>query len=59
MKKRFWRYLFTFTLGGAWVFITMAAGLAAITSMSSRPLGIWLAIGMLLWVVGFAIEEIC
>ena len=58
MKKRFWRYLFTFTLGGAWVFITMAAGLAAITSMSSRPLGIWLAIGMLLWVVGFAIEVI-
>ena len=58
MKKRFWRYLFTFTLGGAWVFITMAAGLAAITSMSSRPLGIWLAIGMLLWVVGFVIEVI-
>ena len=58
MKKRFWRYLFTFTLGGAWVFITMAAGLAAITSMSPRPLGIWLAIGMLLWVVGFAIEVI-
>ena len=58
MKKRFWRYLITFTLGGAWVFITMAAGLAAITSMSPRPLGIWLAIGMLLWVVGFAIEVI-
>ncbi|MEE3289451.1 MAG: DUF1295 domain-containing protein [Pseudomonadota bacterium] len=58
MKKRFWRYLFTFTLAGAWVFITMAAGLAAITSMSQRPLGIWLAIGMLLWVVGFVIEVI-
>ncbi|GIT21420.1 MAG: hypothetical protein CM1200mP40_11020 [Gammaproteobacteria bacterium] len=39
MKKRFWRYLFTFTLGGAWVFITMAAGLAAITSMSSPAIG--------------------
>ena len=58
MKKRFWRYLLTFTLGGAWVFITMAAGLAAITSMSQRPLGIWLAIGMLLWLVGFTIEVI-
>ena len=58
MKKRFWRYLLTFTLGGAWVFITMAAGLAAITSMSQRPLGIWLAIGILLWLVGFTIEVI-
>ena len=58
MKTRFWRYLLTWTLGGAWVFITTAAGLAAITSMTQRPLGIWLFLGILLWITGFAIEVI-
>ena len=56
LKKRFWRYLFTWTLGGAWVFITMAAALASITSMTQRPLDIWVGIGLLLWLVGFSIE---
>lgn len=58
IKTRFWRFLFTWTLGGAWVFITMAAGLAAITSMSQRPLGIWLFLGIALWIIGFAFEVI-
>ena len=58
LKKRFWRYLFTWTLGGAWGFITMAAALASITSMTQRPLGIWVSIGLLLWIVGFSIEVI-
>ena len=58
LKKRFWRYLFTWTLGGAWVFITMAAALASITSMTQRPLGIWVGFGLLLWIVGFSIEVI-
>ena len=58
LKTRFWRYLFTWTLGGAWVFITMAAALASITSMTQRPLGIWVGIGLLFWIVGFSIEVI-
>ena len=58
MKTRFWRYLLTWTLGGAWVFITTAAGLAAITSMTQRPLGIWIILGILLWTTGFSIEVI-
>jgi len=58
MKTRFWRYLLTWTLGGAWVFITTAAGLAAITSMTQRPLGIWIILGILLWTIGFSIEVI-
>lgn len=58
MKTRFWRYLFTWTLGGAWVFITMAAGLAAITSMSQRPLGVFLFLGIVLWLIGFVVEVI-
>ncbi|NKB32418.1 MAG: DUF1295 domain-containing protein [Pseudomonadales bacterium] len=58
IKKKFWRYLFTWTLGGAWVFITMAAGLAAVTSMTQRPLGIWVDLGFLLWTAGFVIEVV-
>ena len=45
-------------MGGAWVFITMAAGLAAITSMTQRPLGIFAIAGVFLWLVGFSIEVV-
>lgn len=56
IKKRFWRYLFTWTLGGAWVFITMAAGLAAITSSRNLPLGALFYAGAALWILGFLFE---
>ena len=36
----------------------MAAALASITSMTQRPLGIWVGVGLLLWIVGFSIEVI-
>ena len=58
MKTRFWWYLFTWTLGGLWVFITMAAGLAAITSNTTVALGWPALIGTLLWITGFSIEII-
>jgi len=58
IKTRFWHLLFTWTLGGCWVFITMAAGLAAITSMTQRPLGMFVILGVLLWMIGFGIEVI-
>ncbi|MFK7865662.1 MAG: DUF1295 domain-containing protein [Pseudohongiellaceae bacterium] len=56
IKTRFFRFMFTWTLGGAWVFITMAAGLAAITSTNQQPLGVLFFIGTALWIVGFGIE---
>lgn len=60
MKTKFWWFLFTWTLGGLWVFVTMCAGLAAITSgnsieLFSHPLDF---IGLLLWVMGFTIEVV-
>ena len=57
-KTRFWGFLYIWTLGGVWVFITMAAGLAAITSMTQRPLGIFAVAGLLLWLSGFMIEVV-
>lgn len=56
MKTRFTWFLMTWTLGGLWVLMTMAAGLAAITSDTSSPLGIMAFLGMALWVFGLTIE---
>jgi steroid 5-alpha reductase family enzyme len=58
LKPHFFRFLFTWTLGGAWVFITMIAGLAASTSATQQPLGIAGVVGLILWIVGFSIEVI-
>ncbi len=58
IKPLFFRFLFTWTLGGTWVFITMAAGLAAMTSQSRAPIDAFFTIGALLWIVGFTIEVV-
>lgn len=58
IKTKFFRYMFTWTLGGAWVFITMAAGLAAITSANQLALDSFFYIGVVIWVLGFAFEVI-
>jgi steroid 5-alpha reductase family enzyme len=44
------------TLQGLWVFLTLAAALAAITSERSLPLGIVAWVGLAIWIAGFAIE---
>ena len=58
MKTQFVWYLMTWTIGGCWVFITMAAGLAAITSNTTVALGWPALIGTSLWIIGFSIEVI-
>ena len=58
MKTQFHWFLMTWTLGGLWVFLTMAAGLAAITSNVTAPIGIISYIGIALWIFGFSIEVI-
>ena len=52
------RFFMTWTLQGLWVLLTLAAALAIITGTERRDLG-WMAIvGILVWVVGFAIEVV-
>jgi len=58
IKPLFFRFLFTWTLGGTWVFITMAAGLAAMTSQTRVPIDSFFILGALLWIAGFAIEVV-
>jgi steroid 5-alpha reductase family enzyme len=50
--------MFTWTLGGAWVFITMAAGLAVITSANQVALDGFFYAGVALWALGFGIEVV-
>lgn len=58
IKPLFFRFLFTWTLGGTWVFITMAAGLAAMTSQTRVPIDSFFILGALLWIAGFTIEVV-
>jgi steroid 5-alpha reductase family enzyme len=57
-KPHLTRFLMYWTLQGLWVFLTLGAGLAAMTSGNRVPIG-WIgAGGVLLWVAGFAIETL-
>ncbi|MDG2060741.1 MAG: DUF1295 domain-containing protein [SAR86 cluster bacterium] len=56
MKTKFWWFLMTWTIGGLWVFITMASALAAITSENTAPFSFFGFIGLSLWILGFSIE---
>lgn len=58
IKPDFLRFLMTWTLQGAWVFVTAAAGLTAITSSASVPLGLFAALGAGLWLFGFVVEVV-
>ena len=52
------RFFMTWTLQGLWVLLTLAAGLAIMTSKDQEPLGWIAAVGIIVWLVGFAIEVV-
>ena len=56
LKPDFLRFLMTWTLQGLWVYITYAAGLAAMTSVNNVPIDAWAIAGAGLWMIGFWIE---
>lgn len=58
IKTRWPRFLVTWTLQGAWVFITLLAALVAITSDTQPPLGWVSVVGVALWLVGFTFEAV-
>lgn len=58
IKTRWPRFLVTWTLQGAWVFITLLAALVAITSDTQPPLGWVASVGIVLWLVGFTFEAV-
>ncbi|MDA9050054.1 DUF1295 domain-containing protein [Pseudomonadales bacterium] len=58
MKTLPMQFLMTWTLQGLWVFVTLSAGLAAMTSIAQAPLGIFALVGTSLWLLGFVIEVV-
>jgi steroid 5-alpha reductase family enzyme len=58
MKTKFFWFLMTWTIGGLWVLVTMAAGLAALTSNTTAEIGLLGYIGILMWLFGFTVEVV-
>jgi steroid 5-alpha reductase family enzyme len=58
LKPSLPRFLMTWTLQGLWVLLTLSCALAAMTSVTSKPLGLFALLGTLLWLGGFGIEVI-
>ena len=56
IKTKFFRYMFTWTLGGGRVINKMTAGLAVITSANQVALDGFFYVGLALWILGFGIE---
>ena len=56
IKKDLAAFLLTWSLQGAWVTVSFAPGLAAIAAASPVPADGFLAVGVILWALGFAIE---
>ncbi|MFC2064303.1 DUF1295 domain-containing protein [Chloroflexota bacterium] len=58
IKTSFSRFLLAWTLQGLWVTFSLAAALAAITSMERVGFGSFAYIGLFVWLIGFTIEAI-
>ena len=56
IKPVFLRFLSAWTLQALWVFITLCAGLAVLTSTKVVELDVYALIGLVLWLLGFGIE---
>jgi steroid 5-alpha reductase family enzyme len=58
IKRSFFRLLMTWTLQALWVSLTLAAALAAVTSLEQKSLDVFAFVGLAIWVLGFAFEAI-
>ena len=58
IKNNFMQFLMTWTIQGLWVYITLAAALAAMTSTNTVKPDWMMAAGILCWITGFSIEVI-
>ena len=58
IKPSFPQFLLTWTLQGLWVSFSLAAALAAITSVTKTGLDLFAVVGLLVWLLGFGIEVV-
>jgi steroid 5-alpha reductase family enzyme len=58
IKTSFPRFLQTWTIQGLWVTFSLAAALVVVTSQQRVSLDVFYVIGLIIWLVGFAIEVV-
>jgi len=58
IKTRFSTFFMAWTLQGLWVSLTLACGLAAMTTSTATPVDLYALLGALVWLTGFLIEAI-
>lgn len=58
IKTRPLRFLFSWTLGGLWVLVTIAPALAAMTTLFQQPLSGLSYVAIALWLLGFGLETV-
>ncbi len=58
LKPSFIRFLNVWTIQGLWATFTAAAALVAITSTTHKELDSFALVGLLVWMVGFAVEVV-
>jgi len=56
IKPSFLRFLNVWTLQGLWITLTLAAALVAITSSDRKGFDGFAVVGLVIWILGFAIE---
>jgi len=58
LKPSLPRFLAAWTIQGLWVSLTVGPALAAITTLRREPIGVVEAVGLGLWLLGFALEAV-
>ena len=58
MKTRFFNFLMAWVIQGLWVYLTMAAALAALTSKNSSTISALEISGIVIWLFGLSVEII-
>ena len=58
IKPNFLRFLNAWTIQALWVTFTSAPAIIAITTAKQAPLGVFFAVGLIVWIIGFLIEVV-
>jgi steroid 5-alpha reductase family enzyme len=58
IKPSFTRFFMAWTLQGLWIFLTLSAVLASMTTTGATELGLTGFVGIAVWAIGFAIEVV-
>ncbi len=58
LKSHILSFSMVWVLSALWVYITVSAALAAMTSSTALGLDVWFVAGIVLWIIGLAVESV-